>query len=86
MDHINNSSNPHLHNAILKYGLFHYAFVILEYYLSSDLLKREQHFLDLLDTLSFFPISLTFGPSSYPPPTYGRGEQGQECQVNIGKK
>jgi len=52
MDHINgNSTNPHLHNALLKYGLSHYAFVILEYCLSSDLLKREQHFLDLLDTL-----------------------------------
>src|SRR3954471_6955620 len=42
MDHINgNSSNPHLHYAILKYGLSLYAFVILEYCLSSDLLKRE---------------------------------------------
>jgi group I intron endonuclease len=51
MEHINNSTNPHLHNALLKYGLSHYAFVILEYCLSSDLLKREQHFLDLLDTL-----------------------------------
>src|SRR3954464_4323836 len=55
MDHINNSSNPHLHNVILKYGLSSFAFVILEYCLSSDLLpqsEREQHFLDLLDTLS----------------------------------
>jgi group I intron endonuclease len=52
MDHIYNSSNPHLHNAITKYGLSSFAFVILEYCLSSDLLKREQHFLDLLDTLS----------------------------------
>jgi len=43
MDHIYHSSNPHLHNALLKYGLSHYAFVILEYCLSSDLLKRE-HF------------------------------------------
>ena len=52
MDHIlGNSSNPHLQNALLKYGLSHYAFVILEYCLSSDLLKREQHFLYLLDTL-----------------------------------
>src|SRR3954464_6507154 len=51
MDHINNSTNPHLKSALLKYGLSHYAFVILEYCLSSDLLKREQHFLDLLNTL-----------------------------------
>jgi group I intron endonuclease len=52
MDHIlNHSSNPHLQNAFLKYGLSHYAFVILEYCLSSDQLKREQHFLDLLFTL-----------------------------------
>src|SRR3954464_9875337 len=51
MDHINNSTNPHLKSALLKYGLSHYAFVILEYCLSSDLLKREQHFLGLLDTL-----------------------------------
>src|SRR4051812_19763649 len=43
MDHIqNNSSNLNLQNAILKYGLSHFAFVILEYCLSSDLLKREQ--------------------------------------------
>jgi group I intron endonuclease len=53
MDHIlNHSSNPHLHNAIVKYGLSHFAFVILEYCLSSDLLKREQHFLDLLFSLA----------------------------------
>jgi group I intron endonuclease len=51
MEHINNSTNPHLHKAILKYGLSHYAFVILEYCFSSDLLIREQHFLDLLNTL-----------------------------------
>src|SRR4051794_3693018 len=42
MDHINNSTNPHLHNAILKYGLSLFAFVILEYCIPSDLLKREQ--------------------------------------------
>jgi hypothetical protein len=50
MDHIlNNSSNPHLQSAIVKYGLSHFAFVILEYLaISSDVLKREQHFLDLL--------------------------------------
>jgi hypothetical protein len=36
-DHIlNNSSNLHLQNAIVKYGLSHFAFVILEYCLSSD--------------------------------------------------
>jgi group I intron endonuclease len=53
MDHIlNHSSNLHLQNAILKYGLSHFAFVILEYCLSSDLLKREQHFLDLLFSLA----------------------------------
>jgi len=50
MEHINNSTNPHLHYAILKYGLSLYAFVILECCLSSDQLKREQHFLDLLKT------------------------------------
>jgi hypothetical protein len=37
MDHIqNNSSNLHLQSAILKYGLSHFAFVILEYCISSD--------------------------------------------------
>jgi len=42
MDHIlGNSSNPHLQNAFLKYGLSHYAFVILEYCLSSNQLKRD---------------------------------------------
>jgi len=52
VDHINNSSNPHLHNGILKYGLSSFAFVILEYCISSDLLKREQHFLDILFSLA----------------------------------
>jgi group I intron endonuclease len=52
MDHIlNHSSNLHLQNAILKYGLSHFAFVILEYCISSDMLKREQHFLDILFSL-----------------------------------
>src|SRR3954471_11675365 len=52
MDHINgNSSNQHLQYAIAKYGLSSFAFVILEYCISSDLLKREQHFLDLLFSL-----------------------------------
>jgi hypothetical protein len=35
---INNSSNLHLQNALLKYGLSHFAFVILEYCIPSDLL------------------------------------------------
>ena len=39
-------------SAILKYGLSHFAFVILEYCHSSDLLKREQHYLDLLFSLA----------------------------------
>ena len=79
MDHIKgNSSNPHLHNALLKYGLSHYAFVILEYCLSSDLLKREQHFLDLLDTLpkelcyNFLPLYCRLSP---PPEPRGLGRR-----------
>jgi len=49
MNHIlGNSSNQHLQYAIAKYGLCQFAFVILEYCNSSDLLKREQHFLDIL--------------------------------------
>jgi group I intron endonuclease len=52
MDHIRyNSSNPHLQSAIVKHGLSHFAFVILEYCLSSDVLKREQHYLDILFSL-----------------------------------
>src|SRR5436305_11752547 len=62
MDHIqNNSSNLHLQSAIVKYGLSHFAFVILEYCISSDLLKREQHFLDIL-----FPPSPKGGGGSLP--------------------
>src|SRR3954466_6448252 len=42
MNHIHGySSNLHLQSAILKYGLSHFAFVILQYCNSSDLLKRE---------------------------------------------
>src|SRR4051812_18541008 len=53
MDHIlNNSSNLHLQSAILKYGLSQFAFVILEYCIPSDIIKREQHFLDLLFSLA----------------------------------
>src|SRR3954466_6412204 len=53
MDHIqNNSSNLHLQNAIVKYGLSHFAFVILEYCIPSDIIKREQHFLDILFSLA----------------------------------
>src|SRR3954462_7856724 len=52
MDHIiDSSSNQHLQYAIANYGLSHFAFVILEYCIPSDLLKREQHFLDLLFSL-----------------------------------
>src|SRR5436305_1677892 len=52
MDHIlNNSSNLHLQSAIVKYRLSHFAFVILEYCISSDMLKREQHYLDILFSL-----------------------------------
>jgi len=52
MEHIrDNSSNPHLQSAMVKYGLSHFAFVILEYCLSSDVLKREQHYLDILFSL-----------------------------------
>jgi len=52
MEHIrDNSSNLHLQSAMVKYGLSHFAFVILEYCLSSDMLKREQHYLDILFSL-----------------------------------
>jgi group I intron endonuclease len=53
MNHIlGRSSNPHLQSAILKHGLCMFAFVILEYCNLSDLLKREQHFLDILFSLA----------------------------------
>jgi len=46
MDHIlGHSSNLHLQYAIAKYGLSSFAFVILQYCNSSDLLKLEQYFL-----------------------------------------
>ena len=49
MNHIlGHSSNQHLQYAIAKYGLSSFAFVILQYCKSSDLLKREQYFLDIL--------------------------------------
>jgi group I intron endonuclease len=52
MNHIlGHSSNLHLQSAILKHGLCKFAFVILEYCILSDLLKREQHFLDILFSL-----------------------------------
>jgi group I intron endonuclease len=38
-------------NAIVDYGLSHFAFVILEYCIPSDQLKREQHYLDILFSL-----------------------------------
>src|SRR3954470_10018803 len=52
MNHIlGHSSNQHLQYAIVKYGLSSFAFVILQYCKSSDLLKREQHYLDILFSL-----------------------------------
>jgi group I intron endonuclease len=53
MNHIQgHSSNLHLQGAILKYGLSSFVFVILQYCNSSDLLKLEQYFLDILFSLS----------------------------------
>src|SRR4051812_36442419 len=58
MDHIqNNSSNLHLQSAMDKYGLSHFAFVILENCIPSDRLKREQHFLDILFSLVFSDLT-----------------------------
>jgi group I intron endonuclease len=52
MDHINGySSNKHLQYAIAKYGLSSFVFVIFQYCKSSDLLKLEQYFLDILFSL-----------------------------------
>ena len=52
IDHIlNYSSNKHLQYAFLAHGLSNFAFVILEYCIPTDLLKREQHFLNILFSL-----------------------------------
>jgi len=49
VDHIlNNSSNLHLQNAILKYGLYLFTFSVIEYCAKDQLLSREQHWLDWL--------------------------------------
>src|SRR5436305_2863583 len=81
MDHIlNNSSNLHLpwESAIVKYGLSHFAFVILEYCIPSDLLKREQHFLDIL-----FPPSPKGGGVFLPFP---RGPLGGKTKFSFARK
>jgi len=66
MDHIlGHSSNLHLQCAIAKYGLSLFAFVILQYCNSSDLLKLEQYFLNILFSLpahlARYNFSLTAG-------------------------
>jgi hypothetical protein len=83
MDHIRNNSsagilpsdgNLHLQSAIVKYGLSHFAFVILENCIPSDQLKREQHFLDILFSL---PANLryNFSPTAGSPLGVVRSEE-----------
>jgi hypothetical protein len=82
MDHIlNHSSNPHLQSAILKYGLSSFVFVILQYCNSSDLLKLEQYFLDILFSL---PVHLRYNflPSAGSPLGVVRSE---ETRANMSK-
>src|SRR5690349_2872119 len=75
MDHIlNHSSNLHLQNAILKYGLSHFAFVILEYCIPSDIIKREQHFLDILFSLAK-TLRYNFSPTADSPLGVVRSEE-----------
>jgi hypothetical protein len=46
-DHvIGHSSNPHLQNAIAKYGLSAFTFSVVEFCDPSNLLLREQFYLD----------------------------------------
>jgi len=47
----NNSSNLHLQNAIVKYGLYLFTFSVIEYCAKDQLLSREQHWLDWLFSL-----------------------------------
>jgi group I intron endonuclease len=54
---INHSSNLHLQRAIVKYGLSAFVFYEVEFCNPSDLLAREQHYLDWLFSL---PAKLRF--------------------------
>lgn len=52
-DHvINHSSNLYLQRAIIKYGLSAFVFYVVEFCKPSDLLAREQHYLNWLFSLS----------------------------------
>jgi len=75
MDHINgHSSNQHLQYAIAKYGLSSFAFVILQYCKSSDLLKLEQYFLDILFSL-VKELRFNFNPTAGSPLGVVRSEE-----------
>jgi group I intron endonuclease len=48
---VDNKTNEHLQNAIKKYGLDYFTFVVVEFCDLKVLLQREQHYLDILFSL-----------------------------------
>jgi len=68
-DHVlNNSSNLHLQRAIKIYGLSSFIFIVVEFCRSSEIMAREQHWLDWLFAL---PSSsrYNFNPVADRPPS-----------------
>lgn len=90
--HVLNSSNVHLRNAIKKYGLIHFSFIIVEFIeinadflqeqIKATLLSREQHWLNWLFAQSS-DIRYNFSPTAGSP----LGEQHtEETKAKISKK
>jgi group I intron endonuclease len=63
-DHVmGRSSNQHLQYAIKKYGLSCFVFLVVEFCATSDLLSREQHWLNWLFSLSA-SLRYNFSPTA----------------------
>jgi len=81
MNHIHGySSNLHLQSAILKYGLSSFVFVILQYCNSSDILKREQHYLDILFSL---PANLRYNFARFAEASFKGLTHSEETRVRM---
>jgi group I intron endonuclease len=69
-DHVTgHSSNVHLQFAIQKYGLSAFTFSVVEFCSHSELLSREQHWLDWLFSLPS-RLKYNFNPIAACPPDW----------------
>jgi len=94
LDHVmNNGSNLHLQNAIAKYGLHCFVFLVVQFCSPSELLTREQHWLDWLFALpktfrynfqeiAGIPPSFLLGCKNHTPDTKARMSAAHKGKVH----